>query len=137
MIFLDTNVISETFKPKPSEAVTAWIIRFEIELAISTVVLGEVLYGIRKIHPDPRAARWEVSLSLWRSRLAGNIHSYQQDDADAYGSLMANAAKLGRPIAPPDAMIAAVAMVNGGKLATRNIRHFEGLGLELINPWEF
>ena len=37
----------------------------------------------------------------------------------------------------PDGMIAAIALANRGKLATRNVKHFETTGLELINPWEF
>jgi hypothetical protein len=35
-----------------------------------------------------------------------------------------------------DAFIAAIAAANGAALATRNIEHFEGLGLDLINPFE-
>lgn len=136
MIFLDTNVISETFKQKPSEAVISWITRFESELASSTVVIGEILHGIRKIYPDPRAARWEANLKLWQRLLAGNIYSYDQNGADAYGSLMADASKSGRPISAPDGMIAAIAKAHRGKLATRNTRHFEHTGIELINPWD-
>lgn len=136
MIFLDTNVVSETFKPRAAEAVISWIRRFEIELALSSVVLGEILFGIGRIQPDPRAARWEANLELWRSRLAGRIFAYDEDAAAAYGEFMANASKGGIAMSVPDAMIAAVATVNRGKLATRNIRHFEHTGLDLINPWD-
>jgi predicted nucleic acid-binding protein len=37
----------------------------------------------------------------------------------------------------PDAMIAAIARVNGGSLATRNLKDFETTGLGLLNPWDF
>jgi predicted nucleic acid-binding protein len=37
----------------------------------------------------------------------------------------------------PDGMIAAIAQINGGRLATRNLQDFETTGLELINPWDF
>ena len=37
----------------------------------------------------------------------------------------------------PDGMIAAIAHVNGGKLATRNRRDFEHCGVETVSPWEF
>ncbi len=35
-----------------------------------------------------------------------------------------------------DGMIAAICQARGAQLATRNIRDFRGLGVELINPWE-
>jgi predicted nucleic acid-binding protein len=34
-------------------------------------------------------------------------------------------------------MIAAIARVNGGRLATRNLMDFQTTGLDLISPWEF
>ena len=37
----------------------------------------------------------------------------------------------------PDGMIAAIAKVNGGRLATRNLPDFSTTGLELISPWDF
>lgn len=37
----------------------------------------------------------------------------------------------------PDGMIAAIASVNGGRLATRNLRDFAGAGLDLIDLWAF
>lgn len=45
------------------------------------------------------------------------------------------AERLGRPMSVPDGMIAAIALVNGGRLATRNVRDFETTGLDLISPW--
>jgi predicted nucleic acid-binding protein len=35
----------------------------------------------------------------------------------------------------PDALIAATAMTLPARLATRNIRHFQRLSIELVNPW--
>jgi predicted nucleic acid-binding protein len=34
-------------------------------------------------------------------------------------------------------MIAAIARINGGRLATRNLADFRTTGLETISPWEF
>ena len=34
-----------------------------------------------------------------------------------------------------DALIAATAAKAGAKLATRNTKDFERLGIELVNPW--
>ena len=35
-----------------------------------------------------------------------------------------------------DALIAAICLVHGATLATRNVRDFDGLGLKLVNPFE-
>ena len=37
----------------------------------------------------------------------------------------------------PDGMIAAIARLNGGCLATRKLPDFKTTGLELICPWDF
>ncbi|MDP9813114.1 putative nucleic acid-binding protein [Rhizobium tibeticum] len=57
MIFLDTNVVSETLKKAPNEAVIAWLVRFDAELALPTVTIAEIAFGIQKIRPDHRADR--------------------------------------------------------------------------------
>jgi predicted nucleic acid-binding protein len=52
------------------------------------------------------------------------------------GKLRAKRDGLGRPISIGDSMIAAICLVHGASLATRNVRDFEGLDLKLINPFE-
>ena len=37
----------------------------------------------------------------------------------------------------PDGMIAAIVLINGGRLATRNLSDLETTGLELLCPWDF
>ena len=36
-----------------------------------------------------------------------------------------------------DALITATALVHGLTLATRNVRDFELIGIQMVNPWEF
>lgn len=137
MIFLDTNVVSETLKKAPSEAVVAWLIRFDAELALPTVTIAEIAFGIQKIRPDQRADRLEHGLGEWRHRFADRIFGLTEEAALAYGEIMATAGRKGRAMSAPDGMIAAIARVNGGRLATRNIKDFETTGLELTSPWDF
>jgi predicted nucleic acid-binding protein len=42
----------------------------------------------------------------------------------------------GRPLSGEDAMIAAIAATHDATLATRNTADFEGLGLDLVDPWD-
>jgi predicted nucleic acid-binding protein len=48
LIFLDTNVVSETLRIGGSAAVDAWLAKHDEELAISTIVLAELQLGIEK-----------------------------------------------------------------------------------------
>lgn len=137
MIFVDTNVVSETLKKSPDPNVLAWLVRFDAELALPTVTIAEIAYGIERIRPDQRASRLEAGLAEWRRRFADRIYSLTEDAALAYGAIMAEAARAGRSMTAPDGMIAAIAKINGGRLATRNLTDFERAGLDLISPWDF
>lgn len=137
MIFLDTNVVSETLKKAPDEAVIAWLVRHDAELALPTVTIAEIAFGIQKIRPDERAERLEQGLSDWRRRFADRIFGLTEEAALAYGEIMGAAVRQGRGMSAPDGMIAAIARVNGGRLATRNLTDFETTGLDLTSPWDF
>lgn len=137
MIFVDTNVISETLRKAPDQAVLAWLIRYDAELALPTVTIAEVAFGIQKIRPDERADRLEQGLSQWRHRFAGRIFGLTEEAALAYGETMGTATRQGRGMSAADGMIAAITRVNGGRLATRNLDNFGAAGLDLISPWDF
>lgn len=137
MIFLDTNVVSETFKKEPNEAVIAWLIRHDAELALSSIVIGEMAYGIAKIRDDERVPRLKRSLQDWRRRFAGRIYGLDEEAALTYGEIMGDARRRGHPMSAPDGMIAAIAKTKDAALATRNVTDFQHCGLALINPWEF
>lgn len=137
MIFLDTNVVSETLKKAPDEAVIAWLVRHDAELALPTVTIAEISYGIEKIRPDQRAVRLEQGLADWRRRFADRIFGLTESAALAYGEIMGAAVRQGRPMSAPDGMIAAITRVNGGRLATRNLDDFATTGLDLTSPWDF
>ena len=52
MIVLDTNVVSETLRPKPESGVLAWLASQPRSAVFTTVITrGEILYGIRQL-PD-------------------------------------------------------------------------------------
>lgn len=41
----------------------------------------------------------------------------------------------GRPLAPEDGMIAAIANIHGAAVVTRDVGGFEGCGVLLVSPW--
>jgi toxin FitB len=129
---LDTNVISETRKPKPHGAVTAWLQTLPIDhVYLSSVSIGELQAGVeatRRQHPAKAAEieLWVEELALSYTVLAMDVLCFRE-----WARLM-----LGRPQAVlEDMMIAATARVHGLTLATRNLRDFENIDLEIFNPF--
>lgn len=135
MIFLDTNVVSETLKRTPEASVLRWLEKHDAELALSTVVIAELAYGINTIRPDERAQRLADGLEAWRSRFAGRVFALTEEAALTYGELMGEAMRAGRPMSAPDGMIAAIARVHSAPLATRNVADFRETGVVLVDPW--
>ncbi len=134
---MDTNVVSETLRKAPDPAVIAWLVRYDAELALPTITIAEIAFGIAKVRPDERAARLEHGLADWRHRFAGRIFGLTEEAALAYGEIMGDAFRQGLGMSAPDGMIAAIVRVNGGRLATRNLADFKVAGVELISPWDF
>jgi predicted nucleic acid-binding protein len=137
LIFVDTNVLSETLRKAPDARVLSWLVQHDAELALPTVTIAEVAFAIQKILPDQRAKRLQRGLSDWRRRFADRIFGLTEEAALSYGEIMGAASRRGAGMSAPDGMIAAIARVNGGRLATRNISDFRTTGLDLISPWDF
>jgi toxin FitB len=137
MIILDTNVISEAFKPAPHPAVMKWLDAQEPEtLFITTISLAEMLAGIYKMPEGRRRA--ELS-NLVENKTTSAFHnrilSFEIKAVEAFGLVNASACAVGNPIAFADCAIAAIASARGFILATRNVRDFKGTGIEIFNPW--
>jgi predicted nucleic acid-binding protein len=135
LIFLDTNVVSELVRPIPNPDVIAWLTKHDLSLALSTVVLAEITYGIEKIRPDERARRLEGFPAELQRRFAGRLYSFDQESALLYGVLMGHSRRQGRILSTADGMIAAIALRNQGELATRNVDDFVLPNLIVHNPW--
>lgn len=136
MIFVDTNVVSEIFSKVPNVSVVSWFTRFEVELAVTSVSIAEISYGIAKVDPRQRPKGLEDNLKRLRDRFSGRIFPFTDETALVFGRLLGEASRRGREMSVLDGMIAAIALANGGRLATRNTRHFMDTGLSLINPWD-
>jgi predicted nucleic acid-binding protein len=135
VIFLDTNVVSETLKRTPEPTVLRWLEKHDAERALSMAVIAELTFGISKIRPDQRAQRLADGLEAWRSRFAGGIFAFTEEAALSYGELMGEEARKGRPMSAPDGMIAAIARVHSAPLATRNVADFRETGVAVVDPW--
>lgn len=136
MILLDTNVLSELTRPTPSVQVVTWLAVNEPSLAVPTIALAEVRYGISRL---PQGRRRSSLLDFWRAaceRFRGRILSFDRRAAEAYGDIAARAERSGRRLNVQDGQIAAIALVHRVQVATRNVADFEPSGVALVNPWD-
>jgi toxin FitB len=138
MILLDTNIISEVMAENSSQDVVAWLdAQHRQELFLSAITLLELQYGIERMSAGTRRLKLEMTVERIVCELyAGRICAVDSAVARAAGQARVRRERLGRPITVADAAIAATAITHGFSLATRNIKDFEGLDLELINPFE-
>jgi predicted nucleic acid-binding protein len=130
---LDTNVVSELRKPRPHAAVVRWIGSVEDHtLHLATVTLGEIQAGIeltREQDPDKAG-----EIEAWLELLSASLNVLTMDGAAfrCWAKLMHRQSDT----LYEDAMIAAVAKVNGLTVVTRNVRDFTGFGVPVLNPFE-
>ncbi len=136
MILLDTNVISEPWKPVPDEAVIAWLDAQAVEtLFISAITIVELRFGIAAMPSGRRQ-------TILRDRLegevlphfSGRILSFDLTTSQFYSELMARARASGKAIGMADGYIAATAAANGLTISTRDTSPFEAAGVKVINP---
>ncbi|MDF1487224.1 type II toxin-antitoxin system VapC family toxin [Tessaracoccus caeni] len=135
MIVLDTNVISEALKgPQADPNVIAWLSSLSAAPVTTIVNRAELLAGVALL-PDGR--RKEVLHATITAQLArmGTCLPLTEEAADCYAEIQARRQEVGRPISGFDGLIAAICLASSSTLATRNTKDFEGLGLDLINPW--
>jgi len=132
---LDTCVISELSRSRPDRQVTAWLSRHAAQSKIAAVTLGEITYGVESL---PVGAR-RNALTRWcgdlRTRFAARVLVSDEAVWCTYGRLKASLEAIGRPQDDLDLLIGATATVHGLRLATRNVRHFDQMGVSLVNPW--
>ena len=132
MFLLDTNVISELRKNKPHGAVLAWFDSVRVQdIAIPASVIGELQEGAeltRRQNPQKAA---EIDRWIDRIMLTYVVISIDGDTIREWVRLMAGKS----PNLSEDVMIAATARLHRSIVVTRNVRDFEGLGVDVFNPF--
>lgn len=132
MFLLDTMVLSESIKARPTPAVVTWLESNRRQaLFMSVASVGEITRGIRKLggRDISRANAYRAWLDDLLARFADNVLPVQISTMKIWGRL-----SLEQKNSDPDLLIAASALEHDLTLVTRNIRHFEPTGVRLFNP---
>ena len=137
MFFLDTNVVSEIMRELPDASVMTWMNKRQPdEVFIPSIVEAEVWVGIAFMPEGKRRSGITAQAALIFDFLfADRVIPFGSDAARAFASIMANRRRSGRPMSYSDCQNAAMARSHPAVVVTRNVRDFEGCGVEIINPW--
>ena len=134
---LDTNVISETVRPRPDRKVLQWVeSRIPSDLFLAAQTIGELVRGARKVREPDRRERFEKWIEQDLARqFDGRILPFDASTAAVWGRLMGDGDRAGRRPSAPDAQIAAAAIQHDLTLVTRNVKDFQSFDIRLLDPW--
>lgn len=138
---LDTNAVSELGRPNPDSGLLAWhdeigeVAESQEAVFLSVLLIGEMDRGILKLPDGPKRRLLSAQRDAILAEYGTRILPIDMAVARQWGAVTARHRALGMSIDAVDELIAATALVHGLTVVTRNVRHFEHSGCELINPW--
>ena len=137
MLVIDTIVASDLMRPAPTPSVAAWIAeRDAATMFLTAVSEAELRFGVAILPPGRRRDALEAAMRRWLERgFAERILPFDSAAAQVYAEIAADRRQAGRPIGEADCQIAAISRSRGASLVTRNVRDFEGAGVEVVDPW--
>jgi len=137
VILLDTNVVSALMQRQPDPAVVTWLDNQPAESVWTTAItVFEVRTELELLEPGQRRQQLEQAFDqLLAEELAGRVQPFDQAAALAAGRIAANQQQSGRSVEVRAVQIAGITAARKATLATRNVRHFEELGVALVDPW--
>ena len=135
---LDTCIISELIKPKPSSKVTKWLRSCREEsLFLSSLTIGEIQKGISKLSESRKKnelqAWLDVELTL---RFDRRILGIDIAVAKKWGDIQASSELAGNKMPVVDSLIASIGIVHDLTVVTRNTADMKPSGVRLLNPWD-
>ena len=132
---LDTNAVSELTKDNPNPVVISYLNSLD-DSWLSVSVIQELELGIQLLPEGRRRNRLREWLSGLLDDFDGRILPIERLAAEWAATFQARVRKSGGKLELGDALIAGTAMANDMTVVTRNVRDFDGLDLDIINPWE-
>lgn len=137
MIVLDTNVISELMKPKPTRRVVTWLnAQPASSLFTTSITKAEILYGLMLLPAGRRRTSIEAAVStMFEEDFSGRVLAFDSEAALSFARIASARRQAGQPISQSDAQIVAIAHSRGASVATRNVADFDDCEVTIINPW--
>ncbi len=138
MTILDTCVLSALMRPDPDPPVLKWLDGQAPQSSWNaSITLREARFGLALLPAGRRRTALEAAFGrLARDDLENRVLPFDSEAAAHAALLAAARQRSGRPVDVRDTQIAGIAQACRATLATRNVRHFEGLSVPVLNPWE-
>jgi predicted nucleic acid-binding protein len=135
---LDTNCISEPTRDRPELRVLSWLDAVdESQLYLSVLTVGEIRKGASTLPNGRHRSELEVWLEREvKVRFSGRILPVDEDIAERWGWLAAEAKMRGRPLPVIDGLLAATALHYNLVLVSRNVSDFLTTSVPILNPWQ-
>ena len=131
---LDTNIISEPLRPKPSNSVIRHLCKHENDIAIPAPVWHDLRFGCARLAPSRQ--REAIECYIEDVVLASfPVLEYDQQAADWHAIERARLSAAGRTPPFVDGQIAAIAFVSDLTLVTSNRGDFQGFKGLRIRSW--
>ncbi len=136
-VLLDTNVVSELIRKARDPGVAAWVAGLPLEeLFFSAVGEAELRYGAAILPVGRRRENLLADIEgMLREAFGERVLPFDRAAAREYADIAAARRVAGRSVAPADCQIAAIARSRGMVVATRNVRDFDDIGVDIVNPW--
>ncbi len=132
---LDTNVVSELTRNAPDSQVIAFLAE-QHDLWLSAMVLHELEFGLQLLPHRQRRDVLRAALSGFITDYQDRILPLERMGAEWAAHFRAQAHRSGRVLDLGDALIAGTAKAHDLSLATRDVADFNGLDVDVTNPWE-
>jgi len=134
---LDTNVISELRRQRPSARVRRFVAGLRLEdLFVSTVTFAEIRYGIETVgDPVRRAELNDWLLHRVRPMFDQRVLEVSEDVMFKWRLLVEDGRKVGHTFSQPDLIIAATALQHGLTVVTRDTKDYKLARVPMLNPW--
>ena len=110
-VLLDTNVLSELMRPRPTATVLEWFERQEnTEFYTSAITEAELLLGVALLPGGKlRDSIADAVEQMFEQSFVGHCLAFDEFAAHEYAALVAALTRIGLPISTEDAQIAAIA----------------------------
>ena len=130
-------MLSALMRTEPEDQVVDWLDRQPAESVWTTsITVFEARYGIALLPQGGRRKALEQSFArVLQEDLENRILDFDCSAADEAAVLAANRQKSGRRLDFREIQIAGIALSRHATIATRNVRHFQGLKIAVVDPW--
>jgi predicted nucleic acid-binding protein len=122
---------------EPDPLIVTWLDGQSAQSVWTTsITVFEFRFGIERLVAGRRRDELQHEFErMLEDDLDGRVVPFDLSAAQAAGAIAAEQRRRRLTVEIRDVQIAGIARHRKATLATRNIKHFEGIGLALVNPW--